>query len=291
MSGNSAKYNDLEAISTYLDGEMLPETKQIFEARLREEKELAGLYEKINWTRTLLRSQPILPAPRNYTLQPDTIKQKTNLWKMLLQGSWIFQGATGLLSLVFGVWFCINLFTYNQMGNVPMAAAPAPAVESAPMLAAPPSEVQQNGQNIITENTPTDEPMLKIAPLNTPTGATPYPMLSQETSIGAGEISATQTITVPLMKTFLESTSVALDLEQTITTTPPIPEEAYPAAPQASQLDYGQSARSLYPAPEETSTQIFPSNTQRIIFQGSLAFLAIFFGGFTFYLYKHKGKS
>jgi len=114
--------------------------------------------------------------------------------------------------------------------------------------------------------------MLKIAPLNTPTGATTYPMLSQETSIGAGEISATQTITVPLMKTFLESTSVALDLEQTITTTPPIPEEAYPAAPQASQLDYGQSARSLYPAPEETSTQIFPSNTQRIIFQGSLAF-------------------
>lgn len=67
---NRIKTSDWEALSAYLDNQISAKDRSRLETRLSEEAELAGALEELRRTRVILRSQPRLRAPRNFTLTP-----------------------------------------------------------------------------------------------------------------------------------------------------------------------------------------------------------------------------
>jgi hypothetical protein len=79
---------DVEDVSAYLDGHLPAQEKQRLEGRLRVEPEMRALYEQLQQTRRLLRSQPPLRAPRNFTLTPEMAgrRAKASLFDWLAPG-------------------------------------------------------------------------------------------------------------------------------------------------------------------------------------------------------------
>ena len=66
---------DWEAISAYLDGELNPKERARLDARLQANADLRADLEDLRRTRTVLRSQPRLHAPRNFTLSAQAVGQ------------------------------------------------------------------------------------------------------------------------------------------------------------------------------------------------------------------------
>ena len=62
---------DWEALSAYLDNEIAPKERLRLEARLKADQAFAAALEEVRRTRTVLKSQPRLRAPRNFTLTPQ----------------------------------------------------------------------------------------------------------------------------------------------------------------------------------------------------------------------------
>ena len=62
---------DWEALSAYLDGELNSKERVQLEQRLKDTAELRSALEEMRRTRTVLRSQPRMRAPRNFTLTPQ----------------------------------------------------------------------------------------------------------------------------------------------------------------------------------------------------------------------------
>jgi hypothetical protein len=65
-----------EAISAYLDKQLSEKERVRLEARLKTSPELQFALEEMRQTRALLRSQPRLKAPRNFTLTPEMVGRK-----------------------------------------------------------------------------------------------------------------------------------------------------------------------------------------------------------------------
>ncbi len=68
---------DWEALSAYLDGYLTQKERQRLEERLLHSAELKYGLEELRRTRQVLRSQPKMRAPRNFTLTPDMVGVKT----------------------------------------------------------------------------------------------------------------------------------------------------------------------------------------------------------------------
>lgn len=62
---------DYEALSAYLDGALDERTRALLENRLQVEVQLKQELEALKRTRIILRNQPRLRAPRNFTLTPQ----------------------------------------------------------------------------------------------------------------------------------------------------------------------------------------------------------------------------
>lgn len=62
---------DWEILSAYLDGELEEQKKQRLQERLQSDANLRSAVETLQLSRTILRSQPKLRAPRNFTLTPE----------------------------------------------------------------------------------------------------------------------------------------------------------------------------------------------------------------------------
>lgn len=67
---------DIEMLSAYLDGYLTGSEVARLESRLQEESELRTTLEEMRRTRAILRSAPVLRAPRNYTLKPGMVKER-----------------------------------------------------------------------------------------------------------------------------------------------------------------------------------------------------------------------
>ena len=68
---NDLKPRDWEALSVYLDRQMSADERNRMEMRLRESAELRAGLAELSRTRDVLRSQPKLRAPRNFTLSAE----------------------------------------------------------------------------------------------------------------------------------------------------------------------------------------------------------------------------
>lgn len=73
---NNISLREWEALSAYLDGQLAQKDRQRLEGRLQSNTELRQALEELRRTRALLRSQPKLRAPRNFTLTPEMVGQR-----------------------------------------------------------------------------------------------------------------------------------------------------------------------------------------------------------------------
>jgi hypothetical protein len=70
MMNNRFTTRDWQSISEYLDNQLDAKSRARLEARLKENPELRQALEEMRRTKIVLRSQPRLRAPRNFTLTP-----------------------------------------------------------------------------------------------------------------------------------------------------------------------------------------------------------------------------
>ncbi len=68
---------DWEDLSTYLDGELTPTERSRLESRLEASAEMRAALEEMRRTRQVLRNQPRVRAPRNFTLTPQMVGIRT----------------------------------------------------------------------------------------------------------------------------------------------------------------------------------------------------------------------
>jgi hypothetical protein len=68
---------DWEALSAFLDGQLAPKDQRRLEARLESSPELQHALKDLERTRTMLRSQPKMRAPRNFTLTTQMVEKYT----------------------------------------------------------------------------------------------------------------------------------------------------------------------------------------------------------------------
>ena len=70
-SAGDLSTREWETLSAYLDEKLSPQEKAVLEKRLEENLELQVSLEDLRRTRSLLRIQPRMRAPRNFTLNPE----------------------------------------------------------------------------------------------------------------------------------------------------------------------------------------------------------------------------
>ena len=108
---NRINNRDWEALSAYLDGQLSPRDKTRLESRLRDNPILREGLEELRKTRDILRLQPRLRAPRNFTLTPEMAGVKpahhaypafrlaavlaSVLFVVVILGDFLFLGGTG----------------------------------------------------------------------------------------------------------------------------------------------------------------------------------------------------
>lgn len=69
--------SEWEALSSYLDNQLSERERSRLETRLKDEPDLRQALEDLRRTRIILRSQPRLRAPRNFTLTPATARVRS----------------------------------------------------------------------------------------------------------------------------------------------------------------------------------------------------------------------
>lgn len=71
MMNRSISPQDIELLSAYLDRELATNQMAELEARLQTDSELKEFFTELRRTRQVLRSLPVMRAPRNFTLTPE----------------------------------------------------------------------------------------------------------------------------------------------------------------------------------------------------------------------------
>ena len=201
-----------EDLSAYLDGQLSPKESARLEEKLQARADLRLALNELSQTRSLLRSQPAVRAPRNFLLTPNMLRERRapvrsfQLFPLMRLASGL---AVALFILVLAGDF---LMSGRQPGVMPVAyqavQLPAPAAEfksaqeaSAPetesMMEAPaateaPSELQAEAQPAakMAEGTaPPPAPTMGVELVqDAATGAEPYPPPPEELAAGASAI-------------------------------------------------------------------------------------------------------
>jgi len=131
---NQISPHEWEMISAYLDGQLAPNERSRLEARLRGSEELRDAMDGMRQTRALLRSQPRLRAPRNFTLRPDMVEVRRKPGVHRAYPTLRFVAA--LASLVLVLVLVGDLFTHAPpiitSQNVPLTSAEEARQASAP---------------------------------------------------------------------------------------------------------------------------------------------------------------
>lgn len=160
-----------EALSAYLDGQLAQNERIRLEDRLHGNPHLQTALEDLRRTRTLLRSQPKIRAPRNFTLTPAMVKARPAPRAY---------PAIRLVSALASVLFVLVL-----VGDI-FSAAPAvvPADTSIAMQRIE-TEALEPASEMMEMSQPEQAPALKAAP---PETATEEPLTAESAPLlGAAE--------------------------------------------------------------------------------------------------------
>jgi len=241
-----------ELLSAYLDGQLAPKERARLEARLREDAQLRSVLVELRRTRTILRSQPRLRAPRNFTLTPQMAGKSARMAPRAYP-------ALRLASVLAGMLFVLVLV--GDLITVPRQPA---TLQPVPNQAA-----RQVAPKMAVIPTATSEALPGLAA--NPQAAAPPTAAADTLSMGAGaptqapsfaqlESPSTPTETAPsmaaaAMQKLGEAGQTETAEAATPTTLPPTPqlEMAVPVSPTetASGIEPTEEP-TLAPAPEPT---------------------------------------
>jgi hypothetical protein len=169
-----------EALSAYLDGQLPAKERLRLETRLNQAPELRSALEDLRRTRAVLRSQPKVRAPRNFTLTPDMVGLKARPVRRAPAYPF-FRLASALAAFLFllvlvgdltGLPSRLGFGGVAQPAQVAMAPA-ASSLESAPEInPAYPEPTQEASEAAQLKSLPenaTQSPMMSMAQPATPT--------------------------------------------------------------------------------------------------------------------------
>jgi hypothetical protein len=169
-----------EALSAYLDGQLPAKERVRLETRLNQAPELRSALEDLRRTRAVLRSQPKVRAPRNFTLTPDMVGLKARPARRAPAYPF-FRLASAMAAFLFlmvlvgdltGLPARLGFEGAAQPAQVAMAPAAAPLESAQGINQAYPEPTQEAGQALqlksLPENT-TESPMMSMAQPATPT--------------------------------------------------------------------------------------------------------------------------
>jgi len=100
---------DWETLSAYLDGQLNPKQLERLEGRLRDDVGLRSALDEIRRTSAILRSQPKLRAPHNFTLSPDMVGMPASR-RATSRAYPILRFASVLISILFVVSMAGDLY-------------------------------------------------------------------------------------------------------------------------------------------------------------------------------------
>jgi anti-sigma factor RsiW len=211
MKSNTISDRDFELISAYLDGEVNAWQRREVEDRLAKDARFKLAYENLARTRQLLRSQPLLRAPRNYTLSPKEKPATASVdsWRGFWASPRLMQAASVLTSLLFLFLFVLNWITAERrMSATPMAGGDS-MIQSQPTAMV----AEQLAQPSLQSSVPAEEqPLSKgLAPvMPSPTIVVPpaAEMGGMAGGAGGGE-DAAPALEVPLMEPYTGTLLIA----------------------------------------------------------------------------------
>jgi hypothetical protein len=130
-----------EALSAYLDGQLPAKERTRLETRLSQAPELQSALEDLRRTRSVLRSQPKVRAPRNFTLTPDMVGLKTRSSRRAPAYPFF-----GLASALAG--FLFLLVIVGDLTDLPSRLGLGGAAQPAQVALAPAAAPFENSQGI-----------------------------------------------------------------------------------------------------------------------------------------------
>lgn len=184
--------NELDLLSTYLDGALPDSEHAALEARLVAEPALRAALDELRWTVQLVRATPQLAPPHNFTLDPARFRRRVPWWAGRRIGASLqLVGALGtvasILLIAAGV-LSMNAGGFAPAQTVPISHTPTQAAPALALLSTKPGTEQR-----------LDEETRQAASAdraNAPLTATPTPSAVPRTS--APGVAATAAIMAPL---------------------------------------------------------------------------------------------
>jgi hypothetical protein len=267
---NDISSRDWEALSAYLDGQLAQKDRLRLEEKLRARDDLRLALEELSQTRTILRSQPPLRAPRNFTLTPEMVglrRERRSASRLYPAFSFV----SALASLLFVVVLLGSFLTGRSSQAIPapsIQSAPAFQATEAPAAKAPPQEMpeqlaQQANESAADQATESTF-ALQAGPEGTPTS---------QTALGGS---------APLQTPTEEGLPFAAAPKLEPSPTPTLsPYE--PSAALSQSLPPTQPAYRVSPEAQQTPEVIIHPYIWRVL-EGLLAFIAVGSGLLAFYL-------
>ena len=263
-----------EALSAYLDEQLPAKERARLETRLNQAPELRSALEDLRRTRSVLRSQPQVRAPRNFTLTPDMVGLKSRpVRRAPAYPFFRFASAlAGFLFLLVLVGDLTGLPARLGIGGStqPAQVAMAPAAPFANTLGA--SEAYPEASQAAAQ-APMAESQMKVPP-QTPT---PGPASTAEAPRAIMPVHPTQQSELPLI-----TGGGGLPPTASATQAPPAEEIAI-APPSTSVADQAYPAGSQPAASQASEAQPGGISPLRAVEIG-LALLAVGSGLLAFYL-------
>lgn len=205
--------NDIELISTYLDGQLTGAERLAFENRLQNDSDLRRQVAEMRQTVALLKALPTLTAPRNFTLTPAMVRAKQPPRRITYTFS-MLSAAAAILMIVVG----FTLFS-TQLG-VGARQNTASSSDGSVALASPQQEVANLPTQAMTSATDETlayrqaETQASLAPPTSPQNLTPTRLDEPESgSETAAELQIAQepTTITSIAAPIISQTDTALD--------------------------------------------------------------------------------
>jgi anti-sigma factor RsiW len=119
---------DWESLSAYLDGQLNPNERARLEIRFKESEALQSALDELMRTRELLRSQPRLKAPRNFTLTPEMAGMRSG--QRPIPSAYPALRLASVLATIFFLVVFFGDLALNVFQPGPLKAAQAPRQEA-----------------------------------------------------------------------------------------------------------------------------------------------------------------
>ena len=170
---------DWEYLSTYLDRQLKPKEIASLEARLSADPDFSAALGEMQRTRDALRSLPVMRAPRNFTLTPQMVGQRSKVRSRPAgRLAPVFGFASALATFILVLVIVGDLLGILTSATKPVAQAPARTSEAPLPPAATAQDLNQTAPSLGASSQPTMAAALEAEVQESPRALTDTTTLS-----------------------------------------------------------------------------------------------------------------